>query len=179
VDALRAGRGLDLDEPEHHKPEINLHVPALLPDDYMPDVHLRLVHYKRIASAPDTKTLNRLKVELIDRFGVLPTATRNLFRLSELRLECDPRGIRRIEANEHGITVEFGADTRVPPETLVNLVTRHSELYRLDKQMRLRFSHDLEDVEERFVAVEELLIKLDCTPESPNSTTTGAGHNGI
>ncbi|MCL4720977.1 MAG: transcription-repair coupling factor, partial [Gammaproteobacteria bacterium] len=80
VKALQEGLEPDLDSTLPSQAEINLHVPALLPDDYLPDVHLRLVHYKRIASARSEATLRELQIELVDRFGLLPDATRNLFR---------------------------------------------------------------------------------------------------
>ncbi len=160
VDALRAGRGLDLDEPVDRGTEVELHVPALFPNDYMPDVHMRLVQYKRIASAPDTDALTRLRIEVVDRFGVLPESAANLFRMSEIRLQLADVGIKRIEANTTGITVEFRSDTSVSPQSLVELVTADPGTYRLDKQMRLRCSQSLPDDESRFEAVQDMVALL-------------------
>src|SRR5690606_35635385 len=92
VEALKKGEVPDLDAPLDHGPEVDLKVPALLPNDYMPDVHMRLVLYKRIASAPNQAALDELQVEMIDRFGLLPEQAKNLFRLAELRQMALPLG---------------------------------------------------------------------------------------
>ena len=84
VQALKAGLTPELDRPLDHGAEIDLGLPALIPDDYLPDVHTRLVTYKRIASASDTIELRELQVEMIDRFGLLPDPARNLFALARL-----------------------------------------------------------------------------------------------
>ncbi|MGD8430297.1 MAG: transcription-repair coupling factor, partial [Ectothiorhodospiraceae bacterium] len=81
---LRSGREPALDRPLHHGAEVDLRIPALLPEDYLPDVHSRLVLYKRIANASDRDQLRELQVEMIDRFGLLPEPAKNLFRLTEL-----------------------------------------------------------------------------------------------
>ncbi|MEM9058497.1 MAG: transcription-repair coupling factor, partial [Pseudomonadota bacterium] len=85
VAAMKDGRTPDLEKPLDHGPQINLHVPALLPEDYVPDVHMRLILYKRIASADNAEALDELKVELIDRFGLLPEPTRWLFDIASLK----------------------------------------------------------------------------------------------
>jgi transcription-repair coupling factor (superfamily II helicase) len=123
IKALENGLEPGLDNALPAAAEFNLHLPALLPDDYLPDVHLRLVHYKRIASARTDQALRELQVELIDRFGPLPEATRNLFHLTALRLRAEPLGIRRLDAGPAGGFVEFGPATTVSPVWLVRLLT--------------------------------------------------------
>ncbi|HEX6928844.1 MAG TPA: TRCF domain-containing protein, partial [Gammaproteobacteria bacterium] len=160
VAALKKGEVPDLDQPLDHGPELELKVPALLPADYMPDVHMRLVLYKRIASAPGQATLDELQVEMIDRFGLLPEAAKNLFRLAELRLKAAPLGIRKIEAGPSGGRLVFTAKPSVDPLTIINLIQRESRTYKLDGQEKLRFLAALEEPEERFAFVHAMLDRL-------------------
>jgi transcription-repair coupling factor (superfamily II helicase) len=160
VAALRDGREPDMDTDLKKGPEINLHLPALMPEDYLPDVHLRLVHYKRIASAQNERELTNLQIELIDRFGLLPEATRNLFRLTEIRLKAAPIGIRRLDMSTEGGLVEFSKDTNVDPTLLVRLIESEPERYRLDREQKLRIREDLSKPERRFQFVNELVTRL-------------------
>jgi transcription-repair coupling factor (superfamily II helicase) len=160
VAALQAGLDPDIDGPVTTAVEINLHLPALFPDDYLPDVHLRLVHYKRIASARDEAALNDLKAEIADRFGPLPEPTRNLFRITQLKLRAGPAGLRRLDAGPGGGFIEFGPRTGVDPLLLVELLRNESRTFRLDKQQRLRFTAPLEEPENRFCFVEQLVGRL-------------------
>ncbi|HEX4299413.1 MAG TPA: transcription-repair coupling factor [Gammaproteobacteria bacterium] len=160
VKTLKAGKIVDIDAPLDHGPEMDLHIPALLTSDYMPDVHLRLTLYKRIASCRNQAELEDLQVEMIDRFGLLPPQAKNLFRIAELKLKAAPLGIRKIEAGPTGGRIHFGPDTPVEPITVIRLVQNKPNTFRLDGQDRLRFSMDLEDREERIAAVEELLTQL-------------------
>ena len=160
VKALKSGKTVNLDAPLDHGPEIDLHLPALLPSDYMPDVHLRLMLYKRIASCKDQGALDEMQVEMIDRFGLLPAAAKNLFRVAELKLKAAPLGIRKIEAGPAGGRVHFGPDTPLEPMTVIRLIQQQPKTYKLDGQDRLRFSMDLEDRERRMAAVEALLAQL-------------------
>ncbi len=160
VDALKKGEVPDLDRPLDHGAEIELKVPALLPADYMPDVHMRLVLYKRIASAPDEAALDELKVEMIDRFGLLPEAAKNLFRLAELKLKATPLGIRKIEAGPNGGRLVFSPQPAVDPLAIINLIQRESRTYKLDGQEKLRFITALDEPAERFAFVHALLDRL-------------------
>ncbi|HEY1773437.1 MAG TPA: transcription-repair coupling factor [Gammaproteobacteria bacterium] len=160
VKTLKAGKTVDIDAPIDHGPEMDLHIPALLTTDYMPDVHLRLTLYKRIASCRNQAELEDLQVEMIDRFGLLPPQAKNLFRIAELKLKAAPLGIRKIEAGPTGGRIHFGPDTPVEPITVIRLVQNKPNTFRLDGQDRLRFNMDLEDREERMAAVEELLTQL-------------------
>ncbi|HET7921337.1 MAG TPA: transcription-repair coupling factor [Gammaproteobacteria bacterium] len=160
VRALKEGRKLDLDAPLEHGPEIDLHIPALLPADYMPDVHLRLTLYKRIAGADDAAQLRDLQVEMIDRFGLLPAPAKTLFRIAELKLKAAPLGVRKIEAGPAGGRIVFGSGTRVEPATVIRMIQQQPRQYRLDGPDRLRFTQDLPDDEQRLLAVEALLDRL-------------------
>ena len=160
VQALKAGETPNLDQPLAQHAEVDLRVPALIPDDYLPDVHTRLVMYKRIANAASNEELRELQVEMIDRFGLLPDAVKNLFRLTELKLKAEPLGVQKIEAGPQGGRLIFGAEPKLNAQALIELVQRQRNSYKLDGQEKLRFIMDLEDTDERFSAVENLLDTL-------------------
>ena len=160
VEALKHGKVADLDRPLHAGAEINLHVPALLPEDYVPDVHLRLILYKRIASATSRAEMRDLQVELIDRFGLLPEAANNYMRLAAIKLDAIRLGIEKIDAAESGGYLLFGEQTRTDPLALVNLVQNQGGIYRLSGAHRLQFRLDLANIEKRFGHTEKLLETL-------------------
>ncbi len=160
VKALQNGQEPDLESPLHAGPEINLNIPALLPDDYIPDVHLRLVLYKRISAAPDRTELNDLKAELVDRFGPLPTAAQALFRVTALKLKAAPIGIRRLEVGPLGGVTEFSAEHKVDPLKVLQLVSKEPKTYRLDGPNKLRFAGKFELSESRFDIADQVLTRL-------------------
>ncbi len=160
VESLRSGQEPDLDAPLHTGAEINLHVPALLPDDYVPDVHLRLILYKRISAAADNDELRELQVELIDRFGLLPDATKNLLRIAAIRKQAVDLGVEKIDAADSGGYLVFGDDSRIDPLALITLVQNDSQRFRLQGSHRLQIRDDLSHLERRFVTIENLLAQL-------------------
>ncbi|HXH02065.1 MAG TPA: transcription-repair coupling factor [Candidatus Competibacteraceae bacterium] len=157
VKALKAGQVPDLERPLDHGPEVDLQAPALIPEDYLPDVHSRLILYKRIASAADHAELRELQVEMIDRFGLLPPPVKTLFRVTELKLSATPVGVRKIEVGPKGGRILFGPEPRVDTVKLIQLIQRQPQVYKLDGQDRLRFSCELPDAESRAAVVAELL----------------------
>ena len=160
VESLRAGDEPDLEAPLHAGADINLHVPALLPDDYVPDVHLRLILYKRISAAETPDELRELQVELIDRFGLLPDATKNLVRLAAIKKTATRLGIEKIDAADRGGYIVFGQDSRIDPLALIRLVQDDSRRYRLQGSHKLQIRAELDDIERRFVTIEDLLERL-------------------
>jgi transcription-repair coupling factor (superfamily II helicase) len=160
VDAMRAGKEPDLERPLDAGVEINLHVPALLPEDYVPDVHLRLILYKRIAGAASRDELREMQVELIDRFGLLPQAAKNLVRIAAIKRAAAELGIEKIDASDAGGYLDFGSRTAMDPATLVQLVENESQTYRLQGAHRLQFRMDLSDSATRFEQVGKLLDRL-------------------
>ena len=160
VQALKAGRVPELDRPLDHGPEIDLQSPALIPDDYLPDVHSRLILYKRIASARDDGELRELQVEMIDRFGLLPEPVKNLFRVTGLKLRATPIGIKKIEASPKGGRIVFGPEPKVDPAKLVQLIQQQRSVYKLDGKDKLRFVKELPDAETRVAEVEKLLAGI-------------------
>ncbi|WP_018716790.1 transcription-repair coupling factor [Arhodomonas aquaeolei] len=165
---IRAGREPALDRPLNQGTEVDLRIAALLPEDYLPDVHTRLVQYKRIANASDTEQLRELQVEMIDRFGLLPQPAKNLFRVTELKLAAEGLGIQRIEAGPGGGKIEFGDRPAVDPAALVRLVQEQPAVYRLEGQERLRFNRETEDADSRIREVEALLQTLGAGKPSPS-----------
>ena len=160
VKALRAGKEPALEGPLQSGTEVDLRIPALLPDDYLPDVHARLVLYKRIANAPDEEALRELQVEMIDRFGLLPPPTKNLFRLTELKLKAQELGAVKVEAGPGGGVLVFSEQPRVDPLKLIQLIQKKPSVYRLEGQQKLRFKQDLAEPEARIGAVEQLIDAL-------------------
>ncbi|MGD9163357.1 MAG: transcription-repair coupling factor, partial [Chromatiales bacterium] len=160
VAALKSGRQPELDRPLDHGTEIELSLPALLPEDYLPDVHSRLVLYKRIASAANNDELRELQVEMIDRFGLLPEATKNLFAITELKLRAHPMGIRKIEAGPKGARLLFEETPNVDPGKLIALIQSRPNTYRLDGGDKLRYIADLEAPERRVEQIHHLLDTL-------------------
>jgi len=160
VAALKAGKVPELDRPLDHGPEIDLQSPALIPDDYLPDVHSRLILYKRIASAGDEGELRELQVEMIDRFGLLPVPVKTLFRVTELKLRALPMGVKKIEAGLKGGRIVFGPKPKVDAAKLVRLVQQQSRVYKLDGKDKLRFIKELPDAEARAAEVERVLAGI-------------------
>ncbi len=160
VQAIRAGRQPELDRPLDHGTEVDLHIPALLPDDYLPDVHIRLIQYKRIASAESVEELRELKVEMIDRFGLLPDQAKNLFDATELKLHAQPYGVKKIEAGPNGGKFHFDAEPKFDPMQLITLIQTQPKTFKLDGADKLRFTADLADPAERVQAVKGLLDQL-------------------
>lgn len=160
VDSLRRGGTAEIDLSARPGAEVNLHIPALIPEAYVPDVHTRLMLYKRLASAADEAALRELQVEMIDRFGLLPDAVRNLCRVTALRQRATGLGIVKIEAGVEGGLFEFSQSTTVDPLALVHLVQRQPDRYRLRGATTLRFTVRAPAAEERVQAVEDLLERL-------------------
>lgn len=160
IKAIKSGRAPNLDQPLALTADINLRFSALIPDDYLPDVHNRLLMYKRISHADSFDALDELQVEMIDRFGLLPEPTKNLFATHRIKLEAVELGIRKIDAHAQGGRLEFAKDTKVQPMTIVKLVQTQPAQYKLDGADKLRFISDLTDTKKRLAFVEELLKRL-------------------
>ncbi|MCG8369056.1 MAG: transcription-repair coupling factor, partial [Proteobacteria bacterium] len=160
VESLRAGEEPDLETPLHAGVDINLHIPALLPEDYVPDVHLRLILYKRISAAESADELRDLQVELIDRFGLLPVATKNLVRIAAIKQVAARLGVEKIDVADAGGYVVFGNDGNIDPVALVQLVQAGDRRFRLQGSHRLQIRDELADIDNRFATIENLLDRL-------------------
>ncbi len=170
VAAIKDGKTPNLDRPLKEGTEINLRVAALIPEDYLPDVHNRLILYKRISNATADQQLRELQVEMIDRFGLLPEPTETLFRLTSLKLKAESLGIRKIDAGPNGGRLEFSEDTPVEPFTIVRLVQSEPHRYRLSGANQFRFDEKMEKVEQRFHKIYRLLDRLQSTTDNRRAT---------
>ncbi len=161
VKAIKEGKTPNLDRPLKEGTEINLHLPALIPDDYLQDVHMRLVLYKRISNAETEDQLRELQVEMIDRFGLLPEPVKNLFRVTILKLHAEKLGIKKLDAGERGGKIEFDQETTIDPGSIVKLVQSEPHRYKLATANQLVFDDKMEKIDTRFTKVERLLERLD------------------
>ncbi len=160
VEALRRGDVPDVDGPLERVTEVNLHAPALIPEDYLPDTNMRLILYKRIAACESDAALREMQVEMIDRFGMLPAGVKGLFTVNSLRLLAQKCGIRALELGEAGGHMDFLENTRVDPLQLVTLVQEQPQHYRLAGPTRLRIEKPLPDPQQRETLARELLDRL-------------------
>ena len=156
VKALKAGKVPDLDPRTQSRTTVELGAPALIPDDYLPDVHSRLILYKRIASAPTQQALDELRVEMIDRFGLLPEPTKNLFSVTRVKLIAQSLGVRKLDMNAKGGRMVFEQKPNIDPMKVIQLIQKRPWVFKLDGQDKLRFEIELATLEER----EEWVVKL-------------------
>ncbi len=157
VKALKEGKEPSLDNLLRTQTDIELRVPALLPEDYIGDVNLRLSMYKKIASAKDEQELEHIQVELIDRFGLLPDAAKFLIKIAALKQQAEVLGIKRIEATARGGVIEFSQTTKVDPGYLIRLIQTQHKYYKLDGPDKLRLTFDADDSHQRVKLIESLL----------------------
>ncbi|MFB9066707.1 transcription-repair coupling factor [Pseudofulvimonas gallinarii] len=160
VRAIRSGKVPDLDDTSHHGAEVELHLPALIPDDYLPDVHTRLMLYKRIATCADNDALRAMQVEMIDRFGLLPDQVRNLFAVTALKLRATILGVRKLEFGENGGRVIFNPQPGFDPLNLIRMVQAEPKTYAFDGQDKLRIKAALPAPAQRIAAARVLLGRL-------------------
>ena len=159
VESLRKGEIPDIDAPLETGTEIKMHLPALIPDDYLPNISTRLVLYKRIAQAQDKEALNDIQVEMIDRFGLLPDATKQLFIQAEVRLRAQALGISEVDVGVAGGSVKFESTTPVPVNALIDLLQSHPKEFKLAGSDTLRFIRELESGEARRNYIDRLMTQ--------------------
>ncbi|MBL8524534.1 MAG: transcription-repair coupling factor [Betaproteobacteria bacterium] len=159
VKSLKAGKEPDLLKPLNVATEINLHTPALLPDTYCGDVHERLVIYKRLANCETEEALDGLQEELIDRFGLLPEPTQTLLESHRLRILGKPLDLMKIDASTQAIIVQFGPDTIIHPQRVIQLVQQKRH-YKLAGQDKLRIEKPIAGLRERVVEIKNILREL-------------------
>jgi len=164
VAALRRGEIPNVDAPLDAGTEIKLHVPALIPESYLPDIATRLVMYKRIAQAPSNDGLREIQVEMIDRFGLLPDPIKNLFTQAALRIKAQRLGLTEIDATTEGGSIEFSKQTVVEPIQLIRMIQSDPKCFSLSGQSKLRFKRTLPTLDDRCNFVEELLAHLAPSP---------------
>lgn len=141
--------------------EVNLHVSALIPEDYIADTNTRLTLYKRLSNCLDKQQLYDLQVEMIDRFGLLPEPLKTLIKLTELRQIGEKLGLTKIEAGPKGGRLEFSDQTTVKPITVIKMIQSDPATYRLQNNNQLNFTIAMESAETRFSKVYAILDALE------------------
>jgi transcription-repair coupling factor (superfamily II helicase) len=170
VKSLKAGKEPDLLKPLSVATEINLHTPALLPDTYCGDVHERLVIYKRLANCESESTLDDLQEELIDRFGLMPEPTQTLVECHRLRLLGIPLDLVKIDASSQAIIVQFGTETPIHPQRVIQLVQQKRH-YKLAGQDKLRIDKPIAGMRDRVNEIKAILRELTPTPVTASKAT--------
>ncbi len=160
VQSLKSNLPIDFDQPIMRASEVDFHIPALIPESYIPDIHGRLIEYKRIASASDDHGLRELQIELIDRFGLLPESLKNLFRVTRIKLLTLALGIEKIDVGEQNGKIVFNPNPNIDPLKIIELIQADPQQYRFDGKQTLRISCQNVELESRFNQLETLLKKL-------------------
>lgn len=159
VSALKQGKEPDLLQPLGIATEINLHTPALLPNDYAPDVHERLTLYKRFANCDSLDDLSAMQEELVDRFGEMPPQAVSLLESHRLRLLCKPLGIVKLDATATHVVVQFEPNPPIEPIRIINLIQKDRN-YKLAGQDKLSLSRQCPTLADRVGAVKDLIRQL-------------------
>jgi transcription-repair coupling factor (superfamily II helicase) len=159
VKQLKEGKEPDLLSPMQAVTEINLHAPALLPDDYCGDVHLRLSFYKKFATAKTGAQVDALLEELVDRFGKLPPQAETLIQVHRLRVLSQPYGVMKVEAAPTVITVTFKPNPPVDPMAIIHLIQKNKHI-KLAGNEKLRIERALEKPLDRAMLVRDVLRGL-------------------
>jgi len=160
VEALKEGKEPSLDELLRDQTEVEMRLPALLPDDYIPDINTRLSMYKQIASVSSEDELGELKIELIDRFGLLPDATKNLLSVANLKLQAAALKVKKIEAHDKGGFIEFYPDADINPMYLVKLLQSQPQKFAMDGPTKFKFTIPLVDRRKRIQFVNDMLSEF-------------------
>ncbi|MBW4012528.1 transcription-repair coupling factor [Neisseria meningitidis] len=163
---LKKGHQPDLDAPLGITTEIKLHSPALLPESYCPDIHERLVLYKRLAVCETVQQINAIHEELVDRFGLPEQPVKTLIESHHLRLMAKELGINAIDAAGEAVTVTFGKNNNIDPTEIILLI-QNDKKYRLAGADKLRFTAEMENIEVRINTVKNVLKTLQnrCLPK--------------
>ncbi|MBV1910065.1 MAG: transcription-repair coupling factor [Kangiellaceae bacterium] len=160
IASLKTGEDVSLNEAKSNLTEVNLGISALLPDDYVFDVAIRLSLYKRIASAKNNKELRDLQVELIDRFGLLPAQAKNLFIISELQLTLSSLGVLKFDSTASTFKLEFNGQPSIDTGKLISLIQTDPNRYQLVKGTVLQVTQSAENIETRIEQLESLIETL-------------------
>ncbi|CAH0989985.1 Transcription-repair-coupling factor [Sinobacterium norvegicum] len=160
IDAIKQGKTPNIEKALNQGSEVDMKIAALIPDNYLPDVHGRLILYKRISGAKNDADLRELQIEMIDRFGLLPEQVKNLFDITALRIKVEALGINKLEAGTEKGRIIFGSNTTIEPINIVQLVQSKPASYQLEGANTLRFNGKMEQNSQRFEAVNKLLDAL-------------------
>jgi transcription-repair coupling factor (superfamily II helicase) len=159
ISSLKQGREPDMAHPLGVTTEINLHTPALLPNDYCGDIHQRLILYKRLANCNSLEDTDEMHQELIDRFGLLPEPARALLDCHRLRILAKPLGITKVDASGEAIQIQFVPAPPIDPMKIITLIQtkRHIKMIGQDK---LRIELKYADLKQRVLAIKNFFGEL-------------------
>ena len=160
VTALKEGKEPTLTDSLSQLTEIELRIPALLPDDYIADVNTRLSLYKQLATCKTERDIDEFQVECIDRFGLLPDAAKNLIKVAKLKLDAEAIGILKVELSAQGGTIEFKDTTKVDPGYIIQLVQTRPTEFKFEGSQKLRLTKKTETASDRLGMVEQLIRDL-------------------
>ena len=160
IDAMRAGRKINLDDPISPEISIDTGLASIIPQTYLEDVHERLVLYKRIASCKTNNELKELQIEMIDRFGLLPDSTKHLFASTRLKLVCEKIGIAEISLYEDKAIFTFDDKNTIEPMKIIQLVQKQAQKYQIKGQNQLIVKEKLPEDIRRIERVEDFLKLL-------------------
>ncbi len=160
VAALKTGQTLTNFKPETSSVDVNLHIPALIPDKYIPDVHTRLNLYKRLSAIDSPLGFRELQVEMIDRFGLLPNEVSYLIEVTQIKLQAESLGITKVDANAHKGKIDFSENPSVDPLTIIKMVQSQPQNYQLRGANQLLFSAPMHSANDRLETVRTLLNSL-------------------
>ena len=163
VKAIKDGKTLEDTIPAPSNIDVNLHIPALIPDEYLPDVHTRLIFYKRLASVQDSAGFDELQVEMIDRFGLLPEPTKHLIHVTRLKMKAQQLGIDKIDVNAKRGLIEFSTTPNIDPLSIVKMVQTQPQIYQLRGANQLLFNEDMFTAQQRLDITDQLLERLKAT----------------
>ncbi|KAK0352939.1 hypothetical protein LTR94_018784 [Friedmanniomyces endolithicus] len=158
--AIQKGKTPNFDAPLSLTAEINLHMPALIPDEYLGDVHQRLLFYKRISNTDSQEKLDNIRMELIDRFGIPPQPVKQLFAVHQMRLKAETLGITKVDIAANGGAIEFSPDTPVQAISIIQMMQKHPTFFRMEGGQRLKVMVMLEEYEKRIQFINDLLESL-------------------
>src|SRR3990167_1127758 len=159
VNALKKGKKIDLEQPLDQGPEIDLKLSTIIPEDYLPDVHSRLILYKRIASAENQQALDELQSEMVDRFGLLPDSIKNLLTITSLKFIANEIGIKKLEASSKGGKIHFQAKPAIEPTTIIKLIQQQPNAFKLlgSDKLSFHFAEEINIAEKRIMAIKNIL----------------------
>lgn len=140
--------------------EVDLGCSALIPEDFLPDIHTRLVFYKRIAGAKNSEELHELEVEMIDRFGLLPEQVKNLFAISQVKQLLMPMHFKKVDASDGHIRIQFGTQPQLDAMKMIQMIQRQPKKFQLKGQEELKFFDTMPAIEDRIEALKHILAEI-------------------
>ncbi|TNC99640.1 MAG: transcription-repair coupling factor (superfamily II helicase) [Gallionellaceae bacterium] len=159
IASLKQGKEPDMTHPLGVTTEINLHTPALLPNDYCGDIHQRLVIYKRLANCNTQEDLDDMQQELIDRFGLLPEPAQTLLDSHRLRIMAKPLGISKVDASSESIVIQFIPEPPIDPMKIITLIQSKRHI-KMSGQDKLKIDLKYGDLQQRVLAIRNFFGEL-------------------